>query len=96
MKLSQLTKNSRLFPSLYLQREKLTKLLLMSLPEGYYIVSNCYQQVNLYEYIPAFEGTISSLPTRVFQWEHIKNNNADNRLCCIYTSKEVYDQEVYE
>ena len=75
-----------------LDRARLTKRFLMALPSGCYIVSNCYTMIAANRHVPAFEGAVGERQQRLVQWERIKAERADGRLCIVYPCKEDYDQ----
>ena len=47
---------------------KLTRRFLLSLPDGHYLVSNCYDHVGPGEYTPCFAERVVQLPERDLQW----------------------------
>ena len=70
----------------FITRTKLTKKFFIDLPEGVYIVSNCYKKVRRNKYVPLFEETVGSLKERDTQWERIRSARANQRLCFVYTN----------
>ena len=75
-------------------REKLTKKLLMQLPEGVYLVSNCYRSSNQ-KLKPAFEEKVSPLSERNEQWKRIVEASSNHRLCSVYDTKKDFSDPQY-
>ena len=73
-------------------RPKLSKKILMELPTGVYIVSNCYKRIRPDKYVPAIEEEVVPFEQREAQWERIKAARANHRLCFVYTSFEDYER----
>ena len=65
---------------------KLTRKLLMSLPEGLYRVSNLTDDACG----PLYEGVVAELGVRDMQWEKIKQCGADQRHGHVFDTKEEY------
>lgn len=61
----------------------LTKKLLMTLPEGCYIVSNVTDGKGC----PVYDGEVTGAEFRDLQWEKIKQVRADQRACHVFGSK---------
>ena len=81
----------RISPMFSFTRQKLTKKLLLGLPRGAYLVSNCYKEEGE-KMVPCFQEVISDPDEREAQWQRIRNARADGRLCFIYPSKKAYEQ----
>jgi len=71
---------------------KLTEGLLMALPKGNYIVSNCYKRVGHNKFEPIFQEEVTALEKRRDQWDRIKAARVNGRLFRIYTSKQDYEK----
>ena len=71
-------------------RQKLTKTLLMRLPTGVFLVSNCQRSIGPNTVTPAYAGKVVPLDDREWQWQQIKNCGADGRTCEVHTTSEEY------
>jgi hypothetical protein len=69
-------------------RAKLTKRLLMSLPEGVYIASNQWVPATPGPSVPRFAEHVAEPEAREAQWERIKTAGADGRHCNVYETPE--------
>ena len=78
----------------FLGRLKLSKKLFMELPTGAYLVSNCYRPVGPRRLAAAVTESVAPPAEREVQWRHIKDMNADHRLCFIYRGLEDYEQSL--
>ena len=67
-----------------LRSDKLTKKLLMNLPNGVFLMSNTV--VDRYTAVFA-EYVVSPLPEREKQWEKIVSLGCNNRLCHIFKNE---------
>ena len=70
--------------------EKLSKKLLMQLPTGVFLVSNCYMPMGHRTVTPVFAERITALDDREAQWERIKDSGANGRNCEIHKNSESY------
>ena len=71
-------------------RQKLTKRLLMRLPTGAFLVSNCQRSIGPNTVTPAFAAKVVPPDDRERQWQQIKNCGADGRTCEVHTTSEEY------
>ena len=69
------------------QSGRLTRRFLMSLPDGHYLVSNCYDQLRPGQFEPCFAERVAPLAERESQWQRIKNTHADNRGCDLFVDE---------
>jgi hypothetical protein len=67
-------------------RAPLTKKLLMKLPEGYFIASNCAD----HQRNPIFQEGVVSERERGMQWERIKHAKANGRHCNVFRNKAAF------
>jgi len=65
---------------------KLTRRLMMSLPEGLYLASGTCDDQGC----PVYEGVVARAGVRDMQWEKIKHCRADQRHCFVFDSKQEY------
>lgn len=72
------------------QRGKLTKKYFMQIPEGRYLVSNCY--LNMMQSV--FEEYVCSPEKRNDQWQRIVEAGASQRLCHHYDDKSEYKKRL--
>jgi hypothetical protein len=79
-----------------LGRFKLSKKLLMELPTGAYLVSNCYKPIGPSRVAPAFTESVAPPAEREVQWRRLRAASADHRLCFIYRSLEDYERSLRE
>ena len=70
-----------------MMRFKLTKKKFMALPNDLFLSSNLLDDDGR----PVFANEILDKITRQLQWETIINCGADQRLCEVWQSREVYD-----
>ena len=66
---------------------KLTRRFLMSLTDGHYLVSNCYDHLGPGEYVPCFAEEVAQLAEREAQWRRIKDAHADSRNCNLFVDE---------
>ena len=71
-------------------RKKLTKTLLMRLPAGVFLVSNCYRPMGPNTVTPVFAEMVSPLDDRKDQWQRIKDTGANGRICEVHKDPESY------
>ena len=71
-------------------RRKLTKKLLMRLPAGVFLVSNCYTPIGYRKVAPVFYEKVRPLDDREDQWQRIKAAGANGRICAVYWDIEDY------
>ena len=71
-------------------RQKLTKKLLMGLPTGVFLVSNCYKVIGPHTVTPVFAEKLVPLDDRERQWQRIKECGANGRTCEVHTTSEEY------
>jgi len=74
-------------------RQKLTKKLLMRLPAGSFLVSNCHKAIGPNMVTPVFAEKVVSLDDREWQWQRIKERGANGRTCEVYATSEEYKQK---
>ena len=72
-------------------RQKLTKRFLFRLPEGWYIVRNCYKRIAGGKFVPCFQEVVSRPEEREGQWQRIKDAHADGRLSFVYGNREDHE-----
>jgi hypothetical protein len=77
-----------------LGRPKLSKKVLMDLPTGAYLVSNCFKPVGPNRLAPAFTENVASPAEREAQWRRIKAAGIDQRLCFVYRNVEDYERSI--
>ena len=65
---------------------KLTKKYLMSLPEGFYLVSNIFENIML----ASFAEKVAPLNLRKDQWNRIVNADVHQRVCHVFETEEEY------
>jgi len=65
---------------------KLTKTLLLKLPAGHYLTSNCMTT----RFQPIFAQTIRPAAERAAQWREIVTAGANGRLCYVYETAADY------
>ncbi|MDV2470361.1 toll/interleukin-1 receptor domain-containing protein [Acinetobacter chinensis] len=70
---------------------KLNKRAIMTLPEGSYLISNCYSP---FDRKPLIEEMIEFGVDRNSFWEKVKSKGADGRLCHVF--KEYEDYQAYK
>lgn len=66
---------------------KLTRRYLMSLAEGLYVVSNCYERVSPGAVRPILMEPVASQEERAAQWERVKAVYAHGRSCDVFESQ---------
>jgi len=71
--------------------KKLTKKLLMELPEGVYLSSNIYEKRGG-KYRPVYADTVFHLSAREEQWKKIVEASANHRLCNVFKTKREYEE----
>ena len=69
------------------QSGKLTRRFLMSLPDGHYLVSNCYDHLGPGRYAPIFAEQTVPVAEREAQWQRIKDAHADSRGCHLFVDE---------
>jgi hypothetical protein len=74
-------------PKQPLQSGKLTRRFLMSLPDGHYLVSGCYDHLGPGAYAPCFAEHVVPLAERDAQWERIKAAHANGRNCDLFVNE---------
>ena len=74
-------------------RQRLTKKLLMKLPTGAFLVSNCYSRVGPDMVTPVFAETVAPLDDREWQWQRIREAGANGRTCEVHNTSEEYKRE---
>ncbi|MCK4827145.1 hypothetical protein KA005_66050 [bacterium] len=78
--------------NVFLTTDRLTKRLLMVLPTGVYVVSNCYKPVGLNKHKPLFQEEVTIFEKRHVQWNRIKATRANGRLCHVYINRRDYEK----
>ena len=69
-----------------LLHEKLTKKFFKGLPEGYFLMSNVFFDLD----VPCFFEKISPDAMREDQWQRIKTVRADQRTCFVFKYRAFY------
>jgi hypothetical protein len=70
-------------------RGRLTKAVLMSLPQGLLLQRNVTEG----PFEPIFEGVLGPVESRNVLWQVLRKLNVDGRTFCAYTTNESYDEE---
>lgn len=70
---------------------KLSKSYAFSVEEGVYIASGCVKMDENGQRTSIFEGYVPNIKERDKFWTKIKESRADQRNCCIFKSKEEYE-----
>ena len=74
-------------------RQRLTKKLLMSLPTGAFLVSNCHRSIGIDTVMPLFAERVAPLDDREFQWQRIKQCGANGRTCEAHATSEDFKRQ---
>lgn len=70
-------------------RGRLTRKILMTLPDGILLQSNVCEN----PFTPKYEGYLGPIETRDSTWQQMRELGVDGRLFCGYTTAESYDHD---